>query len=96
MTWALLATSVLLNGTTHYFTSTGTAPEWALAVAVAVVSPTEPAPCVHLAVGLALEDQQRPPPQGFPMWSRQNGLGLVHRRAHDQRASYHPRSPKRH
>ena len=30
MTWSLLATSVLLNGTTHYLQPTGTAPSWLL------------------------------------------------------------------
>ena len=58
MTWALLATSVLLNGTTHYLTSTGTAPGWPLAVAVAAVPPTVLGLWVHLAVGLASSDEQ--------------------------------------
>lgn len=52
MTWALLATSVLLNGTTHYLQSTGTAPGWLLVVAVAAVPPTVLGLCVHLAVGM--------------------------------------------
>jgi len=53
MTWALLAISVLLNGTTHYLTSTTTAPSWLLVVAVAAVPPTVLGLCVHLAVGMA-------------------------------------------
>ena len=56
MTWALLATSVLLNGTTHYLTSTGTAPGWLLVVAVAAVPPTVLGLCVHLAVGLGAKN----------------------------------------
>lgn len=58
MTWALLATSVLLNGTTHYLTSTGTTPGWLLVVAVAAVPPTVLGLCVHLAVGLGSEDSE--------------------------------------
>jgi hypothetical protein len=56
MTWALLATSVLLNGTTHYLESTRTAPAWLLVVAVAAVPPTVLGLCVHLAVGLGVDD----------------------------------------
>lgn len=56
MTWALLATSVLLNGTTHYLTSTGQSPGWLLVVAVAAVPPTVLGLCVHLAVGLGSDD----------------------------------------
>jgi hypothetical protein len=56
MTWALLASSVLLNGTTHYLESTGTAPSWLLVVAVAAVPPTVLGLCVHLAVGLGTEN----------------------------------------
>lgn len=52
MTWALLTTSILLNATTHYLESTGTAPSWLLVVAVAAVPPTVLGLCVHLAVGL--------------------------------------------
>jgi hypothetical protein len=52
MTWALLAISVVLNGTVHYLTSTGTAPSWLLVVAVAAVPPTVLGLCVHLAVGM--------------------------------------------
>lgn len=52
MTWTLLATSVVLNGTTHYLTSTGTAPSWLLVVGVAAVPPTVLGLCVHLAVGM--------------------------------------------
>lgn len=44
MTWSLLATSVVLNGTTHYLTSTGTAPSWLLVVGVAAVPPTRAGP----------------------------------------------------
>src|SRR4051794_20144309 len=55
MTGGLLATSVLLNGTTHYLESTGTAPGWLLVVAVAAVPPTVLGLCVHLAVGLGAE-----------------------------------------
>jgi hypothetical protein len=58
MTWALLATSALLNGTTHYLTSTGTAPGWLLVVAVAAVPPTVLGLCVHLAVGLGSGDAE--------------------------------------
>jgi hypothetical protein len=52
MTWGLLAISVVLNGTTHYLTSTGTTPSWLLVVAVAAVPPTVLGLCVHLAVGM--------------------------------------------
>lgn len=52
MTWALLVTSVVLNGTVHYLDSTGTAPSWLLVVAVAAVPPLVLGLCVHLAVGL--------------------------------------------
>lgn len=52
MTWALLAVSVVLNGTTHYLESTHTAPSWLLVVAVAAVPPTVLGLCVHLAVGM--------------------------------------------
>lgn len=52
MTWCLLAVSVVLNGTTHYLTSTHTAPSWLLVVAVAAVPPTVLGLCVHLAVGM--------------------------------------------
>jgi hypothetical protein len=58
MTWALLATSVLLNGTTHYLSSTGTAPGWLLVVGVAAVPPTVLGLCVHLAVGLGSDDAE--------------------------------------
>jgi hypothetical protein len=68
MTWALLVTSVLLNGTTHYLESTGTGPGWLLVVAVAAVPPTVLGLCVHLAVGLGSDEATRaagrdaPPP----------------------------------
>lgn len=52
MTWSLLATSVVLNGTTHYLTSASTAPSWLLVVGVAAVPPTVLGLCVHLAVGM--------------------------------------------
>lgn len=52
MTWALLAASVVLNGTVHYLDSTGTAPSWLLVVAVAAVPPLVLGLCVHLAVGM--------------------------------------------
>jgi hypothetical protein len=52
MTWVLLAISVLLNGTTHYLTSTGTAPSWLLVVGVAAIPPLVLGLCVHLAVGM--------------------------------------------
>jgi hypothetical protein len=52
MTWSLLATRVLLNGTTHYLMSTGIPPSWLLVVAVSAVPPTVLGLCVHLAVGL--------------------------------------------
>ena len=55
MTWAPLATSVLLNGTSHYLDSTGTSPAWLLVVAVAAVPPTVLGLCVHLAVSLGAE-----------------------------------------
>lgn len=57
MTWALLAVSVVLNGTTHYLTSTGTAPSWLLVVAVAAVPPTVLGLTVHLAVDMRRPDQ---------------------------------------
>ena len=61
MTWALLATSVILNGTTHYLESTHTAPTWLLVVAVAAVPPTVLGLCVHLAVGMGRPDNRRAP-----------------------------------
>jgi hypothetical protein len=60
MTWALLATSVVLNGTTHYLTSTGTRPSGLLVVAVAAVPPTVLGLCVHLAVGLGSKEAHLP------------------------------------
>jgi hypothetical protein len=56
MTWALLATSVLLNSTTHYLTSTNQTPGWLLVVAVAAVPPTVLGLCIHLAVDLRADD----------------------------------------
>lgn len=56
MTWALLAASVVLNGTVHYLDSTGTAPSWLLVVAVAAVPPLVLGLCVHLAVGMGRPD----------------------------------------
>lgn len=52
MTWGLLATSVLLNGTVHYLGSTGTEPSWMLVVAVAAVPPIVLGLCVHLTIGM--------------------------------------------
>lgn len=39
LTWAFIAVSILLNGTVHYLTSTGTPPHWLLVVLVAAVPP---------------------------------------------------------
>jgi hypothetical protein len=64
MTWALLAISVVLNGTVHYLTSTGTAPSWLLVVAVAAVPPTVLGLCVHLAVGMGRPGQLLAQPAG--------------------------------
>ena len=61
MTWALLATSVLLNGTTHYLTSTNQAPGWLLVVAVAAVPPTVLGLCIHLAVSLGSDEMTAGP-----------------------------------
>jgi Protein of unknown function (DUF2637) len=52
MTWALLATSVGLNGTDHFLASTMLAPSWWLIVAIAAVPPTVLGCVVHLAVGI--------------------------------------------
>lgn len=61
MTWALLSVSVLLNGTTHFLTSTGTAPGWLLVVGVAAVPPTVLGLCVHLAVGMGAPAHRETP-----------------------------------
>lgn len=52
MTWALLAASVVLNGTTHWLESTGLSPSWLLVVGVAAIPPLVLGCCVHLAVGM--------------------------------------------
>jgi Protein of unknown function (DUF2637) len=51
MTWAMLAISVVLNGTLHYLQTAGTAPSWLLVVLVAAVPPAVFGLVVHLAVG---------------------------------------------
>lgn len=72
MTWALLAVSVILNGTVHFLTSTHTAPNWWLVVAVAAVPPTVLGLCVHLAVGLGGPDRL-PPGGGQPVGPTTSG-----------------------
>lgn len=52
MTWGLLTTSVILNGTVHYLDAEKIAPSWPLVVAVAAVPPMVLGLCVHLSVGL--------------------------------------------
>lgn len=48
MCWAFIVVSVVLNGTIHYLTSTGTPPGWLLVVLVAAVPPATFGLVVHL------------------------------------------------
>jgi hypothetical protein len=76
MTWSLLAISVVLNGTTHYLTSTGTPPSWLLVVAVAAVPPTVLGLCVHLAVALPIGNIETSPMGDIdPVAELPEGLG---------------------
>lgn len=52
MTWAMLAISVVLNGTLHYLQAASTSPSWVLVVLVAAVPPAVFGLVVHLAVGV--------------------------------------------
>lgn len=51
MTWAMLAISVVLNGTVHYLDTERSTPSWLLVVLVAAVPPAVLGLVVHLAVG---------------------------------------------
>lgn len=66
MTWAMIAISVVLNGTLHFLQTARVDPSWWLVVLVAAVPPSVFGLVVHLAVAGPAPSDDRGPAQSAP------------------------------